>query len=218
MRPCAPCCFSDAPAHAPHAPAGPCKLFLLLEGSNTSSGQAATLVCTPGQQQQLPAQEQQQGLVDGAGGAAPSGFAIKRHFRLSMRNGVHIKLLLGRCPEEAEAEVAAANLAAAAAAAGGRAGQQQRRQGMPPAATGAAPGNEGGASDMDCGSSSDTEEPTTHLSQLPDAEPASQTAAGERPVAATQTSPAAPAPLPVWFLCKSVIKGLNTGSQRDGAG
>ncbi len=195
----------------------PCKLFLLLEGSSTSCSEGTSPTCTSGQQLAPVQQQQQQALDKSAFGAAPSGFTIKRHFRLSMRKGVHIKLLLGQRSEEA-----------AAAASGG---EEQQQQGVLPVSAGAAaPGAKGGSSDMKCGSSSDTEEPTMHLSQLPDAEPPSQAAVRAPSVAAQQAATAAPGPtatqaataalgpMPVWFLCKSVVKGLNSRSQHDGGG
>lgn len=183
----------------------PCKLFLLLEGSTAGSAGIAASACGPGQQP-TP--------LGRAVGAAPTGFAIKRHFRLSMRKGVHVKLLLGQRPEEAEAEAAAA-----AAAAGAAAQDQQDQQGILQAAAGAArPADEGGPVDMECGGSSEVGASTLHMSQLPDAEPPSQTAAGARALVADKADAATQGPLPVWYLCKSVVRGLHRGGQADGAG
>ncbi|KAL4434274.1 hypothetical protein ABPG75_000715 [Micractinium tetrahymenae] len=186
----------------------PCKLFLLLEGSSDSDTGGAAAICTPRQQLPPPSQ-QHQAAFDVAPAAAPCGYAIKRHFKLSMRKGVHIKLLLGQRAEEAEAAAAAEE-------------EERQQQGMAAEAAAAQAEGGGGSSDMECGSSSEAEEPepTVHMSQLPDAEPLPSQAAAEAQASAAATEPGAAVagPSSVWYLCKTVVKGLNSGGRGDGAG
>lgn len=183
----------------------PCKLFLLLEGGPAGADSGAG--------------EQQQPHAAGCGGLAeelqlaaapPPGFSIKRQFRLSMRKGLHLCVRLGpreeleqqrRLEEQVVAAAAAAAAAAAQASEGGMEGSQ-----------GDAPGPD-----------------TVHLSQLPDAAPASPeaeqvalaaAAAAAAAGAAATAAAAAAAPSTagsVWYLCRTALKGLNSGGRDDGA-
>lgn len=180
----------------------PCKLFILLEGRPHTDG-SSFAAYAPGQQDAQQWQPQQSMHADAAtaAAAAPRGFAVKRNFRLSMRRGVHLKLLLGQRPEDLQ--TAAGEGHAAQPAAGEAAPCQASRGG-------------GGSSGQR------HEEAVVHLSQLPDAGPASQEAWPPAAAAAGAWGPAAVvapalAPAPIWYLCKTAVKGLNSGCQEDGA-
>ncbi|PRW58844.1 MAD2L1-binding isoform X2 [Chlorella sorokiniana] len=90
----------------------PCKLFVLLEGPPVAAAGAAD---TP------------DGAAEAAEVAVPAGFATKRQFRLSMRKGTHVRLLLGQRAEEDAEQQRAAEQAAEQ--------QQQRQEEEGPATT-----------------------------------------------------------------------------------
>jgi hypothetical protein len=191
----------------------PCKLFVLLEGGSSSgrmdgssgggSGGAGAAEQEWRQQEQHPQQQ------DAALPAAPPGFAVKRQFKLSMRKGVHLRLLLGQQHPEPAPEQA-----------------PEEQQPLQEAVAGSQ-----GSMDSSGGGGSQGDAPTVHLSQLPDADsqpplppspqqqPGGNAAAGA--AAAGAVGPAAAAAGgnagSVWYLCRTVPKGLNCGSQDDGS-
>lgn len=189
-----PSSVSSMPSeNSPQTPAAvPCKLFLLLEGcpsgsSSSSSSGSRDMAGGPGEQQQLAT-------------AVPTGFSVKRQFKLSMRKGLHLHLLLGELPAFADAGGPAAH-------------QQQLEQGV---AAAAAPAAE---CSMEA-SQGNGAAPTVHLSQLPDV--ASQPLPDAAQPDGTAASVAATAAGrdtagSVWYLCRTVLKGLNSGSNGNGA-
>lgn len=169
----------------------PCKLFVLLEGPSVTTAAAA----------------------DPAAGAAaaavpvPAGFTIKRQFRLSMRKGTHVRLLLGQRADEEAAE------------------ERQRPAGegqQPPSSEASM---DGSGNCCSTGEGAGESMATVHLSQLPDADSQVQVeglgpqhssgaclpaAAGAAPQGASSTAGS------VWFMARTVLKGLNSGSGSDG--
>lgn len=178
------------------ASAVPCKLFLLLEGASIGGGSSAGHGFGAGAA--AGCSEVQPALP-----SAPPGFAVKRQFRLAMRKGMHLKLLLGQQPELKPAAVPEEPTAQPEPV------QCEEQEG---AETGDS------SSDMEMGSSCSEQEgveggsSTKHLSQLPDA-----AASQQPPSLALATTPAADTAGSTWYLCKTALKGLNSGSQDDGA-
>jgi len=187
----------------------PCKLFLLLEGpnpssSNSSSGNSGSTDSSSTNSSAAWAPGQHPS--EAAGVAAPPGFAVKR-FKLSMRKGLHLRLLLGQHPEEVEAA------------------EEQPPAAAQPTSSQDVGGSRPGSSSGGMGEAQAGDEPcTVHMSQLPDAEPSQPQPLpmAAAPGAAAAAAPggagdAASAPASVWYLCKTVLKGLNSGSQ-EGSG
>lgn len=181
-----PCSFPAAPPSNRLPAAVPCKLFVLLEGPPVPAAGPT-------------------GLTDAAADAAvvvPSGFTAKRQFRLSMRKGTHVRLLLGPHAEAEEERQAAA--------------EQQQPQGEEPASGEASMDGSGSCCDAGEGQA---EAGTVHLSQLPDAD---SQGTGQQPSAPPAGAAGALAPAAssmagsVWFMARTVLKGLNSGSGSSG--
>lgn len=177
----------------------PCKLYVLLEGPPVAAADAAGAAADM--------------AADSAGDAAavqvPPGFTTKRQFRLSMRKGTHVRLLLGQHAEEDEEQQ--------------RVADQQRRQAeeQAPASSEA---SMGGSSSCSTGEGDGV---TVHLSQLPDAASQEQVAEVDQqssgggaaygpPAAAGPARGASDTAGSVWFMARTVLKGLNSGGGSSG--
>lgn len=170
----------------------PCKLFVLLEGPPVTTAAAADSAAGPAAAAAVP---------------VPAGFTTKRQFRLSMRKGTHVRLLLGQRADEEAAEER----------------QRPAGEGQQPASSEAS--MDGGGSCCSIGEGAGEGVATVHLSQLPDADSQGQVeglgpqhssgaclpaAAGAAPLGASSTAGS------VWFMARTVLKGLNSGSGSDG--
>lgn len=180
----------------------PCKLFLLLEGPAASAGGSGDAGGSPDRKQQ-PLHDGQQL----AGAEAPPGFSIKRQFRLAMRRGVHMRLLVGQRAAEAEAEER-------------RALQQQQHvratlelHVLDDSSEDSSEGGGGDASsDGGSGSSGGGMEESPGEAMLVSQAPP------EEPADSFQAPPPAAAGSCVWYLCQTTPKGLNAGKSGGGAG
>lgn len=164
-------------SHQP--PPVPCKLFVLLESGSMGDD----------------------GSDDGGGGDAdvpvqlqppPPGFGVKRQFRLSMRKGLHVRLLLGqRRASEAAAE---------------QRGEEQLEQAAGPAASGGS-----GGSGSSCFGGSQAV--TVDLSQLPDADGPEEggVTTDVAPAASKRGSAVSSTDGSTWFVARAVPTGLNSG-------
>lgn len=175
----------------------PCKLYVLLEGPPVATGGAAADLA-----------------ADSAGDAAavqvPPGFTTKRQFHLSMRKGTHVRLLLGQHAEEDEEQQ--------------RAADQQQRRAAEEQAPASSKASMGGGSSCSRGEGDGV---TVHLSQLPDAASQEQVAEVNQqlsgggaayglPAAAGSARGASDTAGSVWFVARTVLKGLNSGGGSSG--
>jgi hypothetical protein len=170
-------------------------LFVLLEGDSSDNSSDESGSGPPDVTLVEPSSGKQ------ATRAVPPGFVVKRPFKLSMRKGLHLKLLFGL--RDPQPELAARPLV--------------EPGGQEPAAAGDE--EQDGDTDMDaCSSCSEGQvaAPTEHLSQLPDAAPQLPCGGRQQPVAEGRLTPGGSPAGSTWYLCRVTVKGLNRGSRDEG--